>query len=152
MNIAFIPARCGSKSIKFKNIKEFCGKPLIYWSLLALEKAYLVDEVYVASDCDEILNIVDSFKFKKVNLYKRDDSNAQDHSSTESVMLEFLQKKKLDDNDMFLLVQATSPTTTFKDINSAINKLREENKDSLLSVVREKKFFWNDDYKPINYE
>ena len=37
--IAFIPARCGSKSIYLKNIKEFCGKPLIYWSIEALEKA-----------------------------------------------------------------------------------------------------------------
>ena len=152
MNIAFIPARCGSKSIRFKNIKEFCGKPLIYWSLLALEKAHLVDEVYVASDCDKILNTVKEFGFKKVNLYKRDESNAQDHSSSEAVMLEFLQKKNFDDDDMFLLVQATSPTTTSQDINNAIDKLKVENKDSLLSVVREKKFFWNDDSKPINYD
>jgi len=152
MNIAFVPARCGSKSIKFKNIKKFCGKPLIYWSLLTLQKANLVDEIYVASDCDEILNIVDEFGFKKVNLYKRDKSNAQDNSSSEAVMLEFLQKKNFDDDDMFLLVQVTSPTTTSQDINNAIDKLKAQNKDSLLSVVREKKFFWNDDFNPINYD
>ena len=44
MTIAFIPARCGSKSISFKNIKEFCGKPLIYWSLLELEKSERIDK------------------------------------------------------------------------------------------------------------
>ena len=47
--IAFIPARGGSKSIPGKNIKDFCGKPLIYWNLFALEKSELVDEVVVAT-------------------------------------------------------------------------------------------------------
>ena len=42
MNIAFIPARCGSKSIKYKNIKLFCGKPLVYWDISALEKSSLI--------------------------------------------------------------------------------------------------------------
>ena len=54
MNIAFIPARCGSESIPFKNIKIICGKPLIYWSLLALNKSETIDQIYVATDCDEI--------------------------------------------------------------------------------------------------
>ncbi len=54
MNIALIPARCGSKSIPFKNIKNFCGKPLIYWSLLAAQKSNQIDEIYVATDCEEI--------------------------------------------------------------------------------------------------
>ncbi len=152
MNIAFVPARCGSKSIRFKNIKEFCSKPLIYWSLLALEKSHLIDAVYVASDCDEILDTVKRFAFKKVHLYKRDKENAQDESSTEDVMLEFLSKHSFKDEDKFLLVQATSPTTTFEDINKALVKLEEDRTDSLLSVVREKKFFWGDDALPINYD
>ena len=54
MNIAFIPARCGSESIPFKNIKIICGKPLIYWALLALTKSKNIDQIYVATDCDEI--------------------------------------------------------------------------------------------------
>lgn len=152
MNIAFVPARCGSKSIRFKNIKEFCGKPLIYWSLLTLQNSKVVDEVYVATDCEDISKVVESFEFPKVNIYMRDKQNAQDESSTEAVMLEFLQKHSFDDYDMFLLVQATSPTTISKDIDDAMAKLKEEKKDSLLSVVREKKFFWDDDGKPINYD
>jgi len=152
MNIAFIPARCGSKSIRFKNIKEFCGKPLIYWSLLTLQKSALIDEVYVATDCSDISNIVENFDFKKVKVYLRDGENAKDESSTEAVMIEFLQKNSFAGDDLFLLVQATSPTTTTQDIDTAIKKLQDENKDSLLSVVREKKFFWDDNAKPINYD
>ena len=92
MNIAFIPARCGSKAIRFKNIKEFCGKPLIYWNLLALQNATLVDKVYVATDCIEISEVVENFGFDKVKIYMRDRVNAQDESSTEDVMLEFIDK------------------------------------------------------------
>ncbi len=65
MNIALIPARCGSKSIPFKNIKDFCGKPLIYWSLQALQDSVNIDEIYVATDCDEIKDTVNSFSFFK---------------------------------------------------------------------------------------
>ena len=56
--IAFIPARGGSKSIPGKNIKRFCGEPLIFWNLSALEQSKLVDEVVVASDSDEIIDTV----------------------------------------------------------------------------------------------
>ncbi len=57
--IAFIPARGGSKSIPGKNIKDFCGRPLIYWNLFALEKSELVDEVIVATDSEQIFKIVE---------------------------------------------------------------------------------------------
>lgn len=152
MNIAFIPARCGSKAIRFKNIKEFCGKPLIYWNLLALENASLVDEVYVATDCEDISEVVEKFGFKKVKIYMRDKQNAQDESSTEAVMLEFLDKYDFAKDDLFLLVQATSPTTQSVDFNGGISELLKSKKDSLLSVVREKRFFWNDDGEALNYD
>ena len=58
--IAFIPARGGSKSIPKKNIKSFCGKPLIYWNLSALQKSN-VNCVIVATDSLKI-NIVLSHK------------------------------------------------------------------------------------------
>jgi len=152
MNIAFIPARCGSKAIRFKNIKEFCGKPLIYWNLLALENAALVDEVYVATDCTEISEVVEKFGFSKVKIYMRDRQNAKDESSTEAVMLEFLDKKDFASDDLFLLVQATSPTTLSSDFDGGIKELLKTKKDSLLSVVREKRFFWNNDGESINYD
>ena len=56
-NIALVPARCGSKSIPFKNIKDFCGRPLIYWVLNSLNNVKEIDSIYVATDCDEISEI-----------------------------------------------------------------------------------------------
>ena len=58
--IAFIPVRGGSKSIPLKNIKSFCGKPLVCWNIEALEVCPEVDEVIVATDSDDIWNTVKS--------------------------------------------------------------------------------------------
>lgn len=152
MNIAFIPVRCGSKSITFKNIKEFCGKPLVYWNLEALEKSNNIDEIFVATDCEEIKDIVNSFGFSKVKVYDRDEENASDTASTESVMLEFINKQNFKDSDLFFLVQATSPLTQTKDFDKALETLKNENADSLLTCIRTKRFFWDKNAKAINYD
>ena len=61
--IAFIPVRIGSKSISEKNIKSFCGKPLIFWSLKALQDSN-IDLIIVATDSNKIKEIVNS-KYEK---------------------------------------------------------------------------------------
>jgi len=152
MNIAFIPVRCGSKSIPFKNIKEFCGKPLVYWNLEALQNSKNIDKIFVATDCKEIKDVVNSFGFSKVKVYDRDAKNANDTASTESVMLEFIDKQNFKANDLFFLVQATSPLTQTKDFDEALEKLKKEKADSLLTCVRTKRFYWNDNGTPLNYD
>ena len=152
MNIAFIPVRCGSKSIPFKNIKSFCKKPLVYWNLLALENSKNIDKIFVATDCKEIKEVVENFNFSKVVVYNREKSNATDTASTEAVMLEFIGKKNFNEEDLFLLVQATSPLSRTEDFDNALNLLKEKKADSLLTCVRTKRFFWNDNGTPINYD
>jgi len=148
--IALIPARCGSKSIPFKNIRPFCGKPLIYWNLLALENTTDVNEIYVATDCDKIKDVVLGFGFPKTKVYMRMEENAQDTSSTEAVMLEFIEKKQIAPDNLLILVQATSPLTTDADFTAALQKMKDC--DSLLTCVRQKRFYWNEDGTPINYD
>jgi N-acylneuraminate cytidylyltransferase len=87
-----------------------------------------------------------------VKVYNRDKENANDTASTESVMLEFISKNEFDDNDLFFLVQATSPLTQTKDFDRALEKLQNEKANSLLTCVRTKRFFWNDNGTPINYD
>lgn len=150
--IAFIPARCGSKSIPFKNIKIFCGKPLIYWGTNSLENSKTIDKIIIATDCKEIANVVESFNFKKASVYWRNPANTQDSSSTESVMLEYIKQSDLKNNDYFFLVQATSPFTQSEDFDLAFQLLKRQKADSLLSCTRVKRFFWNEDGIPINYD
>mgnify|MGYP001404513235 CR=1 FL=1 len=150
MNIALIPARCGSKSIKFKNIKDLCGKPLIYWNLIALEESSIIDEVYVATDCEEIKKVVESFNLSKVKIYLRTEESATDTASSEFILLEFLKQSNFKEKDYIFLVQATAPLTYSYDFTNAFNQLKKEKKDSLLTCVREKIFIWEDG-KAINY-
>lgn len=150
--IAFVPARCGSKSIPLKNIKPFCGKPLIYWVLNALNLVKEIDEVYVATDCDEIKNTVEGFGFQKTKVYMRNPENAQDHSSTESVMLEFINSRDMNQEDLFILVQATSPLTRDNDLRNALHSYMQQKPDSLLSCARKIIFLWSPEGKPKNYD
>ena len=152
MNIAFIPVRSRSKSIPNKNIKDFCGKPLVYWNTKALQSSKSIDKIYVATDSEEIKILVNNFNFSKVEVYDRDPQNADDTASTESVILEFINKKKFKNSDLFFLVQATSPLTQTKDFEKALETLKSKNADSIITCVRTKSFFWNSDGTPINYD
>ena len=109
--IAFIPVRGGSKSIPLKNIKSFCGRPLVCWNIEALENCPLVDQIIVATDSDQIENTILCHHYQKVTFYHRSAENACDTASTESVMLEYINKMHLSENIVFMLVQATSPLT-----------------------------------------
>ena len=101
--LAIIPARGGSKSIPNKNIKLFCNKPLIFWVLHQLQES-LVDEIVVATDCLQIKHIVKSFNFTKVKIYNRKPENATDFSTTESVILEYIDSVNLTEHDIIMLV------------------------------------------------
>ncbi len=150
--VAFVPVRSGSKSIIDKNIKPFNGKPLIYWVLNALQNSIEVNEVVVALDSDKYADVVRDFGFSKVQIYFRKPENAVDTASTESVMLEYIAESKMNNDNLFLLVQATSPLTTSNDIDSAIRQFAYSAKDSLLSCVKTKRFFWNGDGTTVNYD
>jgi YrbI family 3-deoxy-D-manno-octulosonate 8-phosphate phosphatase len=150
--LAFVPVRGGSRSIPLKNIKLINGQPLIYWSLVSLQESTQIDEIVVATDSLEIKKTVESFNFKKVRIYDREPQNAQDTSSTESVILEYLNYHPMKNQDLFVLVQATNPFSTSADFNEAL-KLFKNTKSarSLLTAVRTKRFFWDHNNKPVNY-
>lgn len=150
--VAFIPVRGGSKSIPLKNIKPFCGKPLVCWNIEALELCKEVDRIVVATDSDKIWATVEHQHYSKVELYHRSPENACDTASTESVMLEYLQNKRLNGDDIFMLVQATSPLTQMVHFSEAIQLYCSGGYDSLLSCVRNKRFFWSPDGVSLNYD
>ena len=100
-------------------------------------------------------NIVLAFGFNKLQVYDRNVENAQDTSSTESVMLEYIEKNNLDLEDKFILIQATSPLLKSEHIDGMVEALENSYADSIFSVVREKQFHWvetPDGVKPINYD
>ena len=150
--IAFIPVRGGSKSIPLKNIKPFCGKPLVCWNIEALEGCPEVDEVIVATDSDAIWSVVENQHYGKTTLYRRSAENACDTASTESVMLEYIHKAGLAEDTIFMLVQATSPLTQTIHFSEALQMYAKGGYDSILTCVRNYRFFWNADGTSMNYD
>lgn len=150
--IAFVPVRGGSKSIPLKNIKPFCGKPLVYWIAASLQASSKVDRIVVATDSDEISETVKSFQFDKISVYRRKPENATDTASTESVMLEYIRAADLADDAVMILAQATSPLTQAVHVDEALGWYEKGNYDSLLTCVVNKRFFWNKDGTSRNYD
>lgn len=158
MNAAFIPVRGGSKSIPLKNIKIINGKPLVYWTVKAACECLYIDTVYVATDSDAIRDAIEAFRneqecFKKIEIIGRSEESASDTASTEFAMLEFAGNY---DFDNIVLIQATSPLLRAEDLNKGFELFSEENTDSVLSTVRQKRFNWQYDkdgfVKPTNYD
>ena len=160
MNAAFIPVRGGSKSIPLKNIKPINGRPLVYWTVRAACDCKYIDKVYVATDSPEIRETVNEFKaaegtasFAKIEVIGRSAESASDTASTESAMLEFAENYEFDN---IVLVQATSPLLKSSDIDNGFVLFETEGTDSVLSVVRQKRFHWAVDGSgnayPTNYD
>ncbi|MFR9619956.1 MAG: N-acylneuraminate cytidylyltransferase [Rikenellaceae bacterium] len=152
MVVAFIPVRGGSKSIPLKNIKPFYGKPLVCWTIEALERCATVDRVVIATDSMQIEAVVAGEGYSKTEVYRRLSDNACDTSSTESVMLEYLERVSLDPRDTFVLVQATSPLTQERDFTEALEIYSQGTYDSMLTCVRSRRFFWSADGTSKNYD
>ncbi|URZ16009.1 N-acylneuraminate cytidylyltransferase [Clostridium felsineum] len=151
-NVAFIPVRGGSTSIKKKNIKLINGRPLVYWVLDAAAECKYIDKIFVSTDSDEIKSTVEDYKNEKIKVIDRSKKVSTDTASTESTMFEFA--KEYDFENM-VLIQATSPLLTFKNLNDGFEKFLKEDIDSVISVVRQKRFIWQEEKNtilPQNYD
>ncbi len=153
MNVAFIPVRGGSKSIPLKNIKPICGKPLVYWVAQAANNCQSIDKVYIATDSDKIKSTVESFHMSKVEVIGRSAESASDTASTEFAMLEFANQYEFDN---MVLIQATSPLLTAEDLERGFETFRQQDCDSVLSAVPQKRFYWqykeNGTTESVNYD
>lgn len=153
MNVALIPVRGGSKSIPLKNIRDMAGKPLIYWTAKAASECRDIDKVYVSTDNDRIKEVAESFQLDKVHVIGRSAESASDTASTEFAMLEFAKNYEFDN---IVLIQATSPLLTSVDLEGGFCAFNRFDTDSVLSVVRQKRFQWtmNQDglATPVNYD
>jgi N-acylneuraminate cytidylyltransferase len=155
--VCIIPARGGSKGIPGKNILNIAGKPLIAWSIeQARSSKYLNGNVYVTSNCDEILDI--SLKHG-ANIIKRPEDISGDKATSESALVHALGEigKIVKDIELVVFLQATSPLREDKDIDNAIETVIEKGYDSLFSAIELHDFFiWTYDnsnnLKSLNYD
>jgi CMP-N,N'-diacetyllegionaminic acid synthase len=139
--ICLIPARGGSKGIPMKNIVPIAGKPLVAWSIeRALRSPSVGGNVYVSSDDPQILNIAKKHGARSI---QRPAEISGDTASSESALLHAICEieKELGIIDYVVFLQATSPIRGPDDIENAVQKIKKENADSLLSVQTLKDYF-----------
>lgn len=135
-NIAIITARGGSKRIPKKNIREFCGKPIIKYSIRAALESKLFDEVMVSTDSEEIAEI--SKQCGASVPFFRSEENSNDYAITADVINEVLiEYEKLGKRfDTLCCIYPTAPFVTAKKLSDAYNEMKKNNADSAMTVVR----------------
>jgi N-acylneuraminate cytidylyltransferase len=153
--VAIIPARAGSKGIPSKNLKPICGLPLVAWSIIQALNATHIDSVWVSSDSKEILSVAEHYGAKPI---LRPAEFSGDEATSESAWLHALNEiESTGQNvDWIIGMQPTSPIRESSDLDLAIEKVKHEQLDTLLSVAEIEDFFtWritDDGPESVNYD
>ncbi|MEG9302574.1 pseudaminic acid cytidylyltransferase [Psychrobacter celer] len=123
-SVALIPARGGSKRIPRKNIKNFCGKPIIAYSIETALKSGCFDKVIVSTDDDEIAAVAKEYGAEVPFLRPEDISN--DFATTKDVINHFLDYLKKNDYnyDYLCTIYATAPLLKETYLIEGYNKLK----------------------------
>ena len=136
-NVAFIPARKGSKGLPGKNKKLFAGKPLVQWSIEQAAETKLFDAIVVSSDDEDVLQIASDCKKMKVVPVERHPELAGDDSDLDSVLFDFLVRPE-NKCDYICLLPPTSPLRSSKDIKAMFRFIKMKKYWTVISVT------WND--------
>ena len=134
--VCVIPARGGSKGLPGKNIKMFCGKPLIAHTIEQARQSKYIDRVIVSTEAEEIAKI--SLEYGAEVPFMRPMELADDGSSTVDVLLHAINWLESVDQyafDILLLLHTTTPLRSVEDINESISLVVEENADNVFSVA-----------------
>ena len=131
MKIGLIPARGGSKGIKRKNIKHFCGKPLISWTIKQAIDSECLDRVIVSTDDKEIADI--AIENGAEVPFLRPKSLSKDDSSSISCVMHLI--NKIPDIKFVLFLQPTSPLREASDIKGIFELQQKSNAESLVSLT-----------------
>ena len=132
-SIAIITARGGSKRIPRKNVKLFCGKPIITYSIEAALKSGLFEEVMVSTEDEEIARIAREAGAQVP--FMRSSESAGDYASTDDVLLEVLTayEERGREFDSFCCLYPTAPFVTAEKLRTAMGLL--DKADSVMPVV-----------------
>lgn len=134
-HIAIITARGGSKRIPKKNIKEFCGKPIIAYSIEAALTSGIFDEVMVSTDSEEIAAV--ARQYGAAVPFLRSEATSNDYATTRDVLLEVLQEyaDRGETFDVMTCLYPTAPFITAQKLVDAVRLLEESDADAVMPVV-----------------
>jgi len=133
-NLAFIPARGGSKRLPRKNIATFMGKPMIAWTIEAAQHSNLFERVIVSTEDSEIAEIAKKYG---AEIASRDTALASDKATVVDVCLDFLNKEQEagKNYDVLCCLYATAPLRTADDIKATMGLLEPGTHDFVISAT-----------------
>lgn len=143
MNILFtICGRAGSKGIKNKNIKDFLGYPLPYYTISAIDlfrkqNPHIQSDIVVNTDSKDLIMMFHKLNFR-VNVIEREPSLGLDNTPKVAVILnclEEMKKRKAIEYDMVVDLDITSPLRTVGDVKNLIDKKLHSEVDVVFSVT-----------------
>ena len=137
MKVAIITARLGSKRLKKKNIKNFFGKPVIYYPIKACQKSKIFKKIYVTTESSIIAKI--SKKFKARVPFLREKHLSDDKTGTLPVVKNAIHKLKIKANTIVCCVYPVTPLTSFDTLISAYNIFKKSKCSFLFPVIKSNK-------------
>ena len=135
-SLAIITARGGSRRIPHKNIRDFCGKPILAYSIEAAKSSGVFDEVMVSTDSEEIASIAKQYGAKVPFL--RSEGTSNDFATTADVIREVLLQYHAAgmEYNIFCCLYPTAPFVTAEKLQKAAQILEQPAVDSVIPVVQ----------------
>lgn len=135
MKVAVIPARGGSKRIPRKNIRDFCGKPMIAWSITAAAASRCFDHILVSTDDDEIAAVAETWGAEVP--FRRPAALADDYTGTIPVIGHATQwaMEHWGTCEAVCCLYATAPFVRPDDLREGLSRLQETGADYVFSVT-----------------
>jgi N-acylneuraminate cytidylyltransferase len=135
MKLAVIPARGGSKRIPRKNIRSFCGQPMIAWSIKAAKQSQCFDRLIVSTDDEEIAEIARSHGAEVP--FIRPTELADDHAGTISVIAHAIEWHRQHDKvpRYVCCIYATAPFLQADDLHRGLRVLQKTGADYAVPIT-----------------
>lgn len=135
--LALITARGGSKRIPRKNIREFCGKPILTYSIAAAKESGVFDTVMVSTDSEEIREL--ALRYGAAVPFARSEETAGDFATTSDVIVEVLEAYQAQgiSFDAVCCIYPTAPFVTAEKLKASLALLESDaDIDTVMPVVR----------------
>ena len=132
--ICIIPARGGSKRIKNKNIINFLGKPLIYYSIKAARDAKIFSRIIVTTDSLKIKKI--ALKYGAEVPFIRENRLSNNLASAKDAFVDAILKINSQNIKFHCLLYPTAPLIKSSDLIKAYRKIKEEKSDGLMTIAK----------------
>jgi CMP-N-acetylneuraminic acid synthetase len=153
MKICIIPARKGSKRLPYKNMMDLNGKPLVQWTIEQARESNLFDMIIVSTDWYDIIELAIELD---VDYRHRTPELDTDEATAQDVIIDAIEFNLpfiSEEDNLYCLLQPTSPLRQAKDIRRTLDAMCKE--DNSLFTINEQTLkpngliYWFRDYKDM---